>query len=167
MKAAGAGGARPAWPDLVWRWRRFDDLSVHELQNIYAARQEVFSLEQQCIFVDADGCDEHAFHLAAWSTRQREPVAYSRILDPGIKYVEASIGRVITMGAGRGCGLGRELMARSIAHAFATWPGVGIRISAQTRLQRFYEGFGFIAVGSPYPEDGIAHTEMHLHPSAV
>jgi ElaA protein len=148
--------------DLEWRWCRFDALGVRELQNIYAARQRVFALEQQCVYLDADGCDEEAFHLAAWSSRQREPLAYARVLDPGVKYEEASIGRVITWGAGRGRGLGREVVSRAIAAAAGVWPGAAIRISAQTRLERFYAEFGFVAMGAPYLEDGIDHTEMLL-----
>ena len=145
-----------------WRWCRFDALGVHELQHIYAARQRVFALEQQCIYLDVDGCDEQAYHLAAWSPTQREPLAYARVVDPGVKYDEVAIGRVLTWGAGRGCGLGRELVARSIEGAKAAWPTVPIRISAQSRLERFYEGFRFIAVGASYLEGGIAHTEMVL-----
>ena len=122
--------------DLVWRWCRFDDLGVRELQHIYAARQLVFAIEQQCIYLDVDGCDESAWHLAAWSAAQREPLAYARVLDPGVKYPEASIGRVITVGSGRRVGLGRELVARAIAGATTAWPGRAIRISAQTRLEQ-------------------------------
>jgi ElaA protein len=153
--------------ELAWRWCRFDDLSVRELQNIYTARQRVFSLEQQCIYLDADGCDESAWHLAAWSPAQREPLAYARVLDPGVKYAEVSIGRVITVGAGRGRGLGRALVTRSIVLTREAWPGMAIRISAQTRLERFYADFGFVAVGEPYLEDGIDHTEMLLGPGAA
>ena len=153
--------------DPVWRWCRFDDLSVRELQHIYAARQRVFAIEQQCIYLDVDGCDESAWHLAAWSPAQREPLAYARVLDPGVKYEEASIGRVSTVGAGRGIGLGRELVARAIAAADQVWPGGAIRISAQTRLERFYIEFGFVAVGPPYLEDGIEHTEMLRRPAPV
>ncbi len=154
--------AQAAMADPDWRWRRFDALRVHELQHIYAARQRVFSIEQRCIYLDADGCDEPAFHLAAWSPRQREPLAYARVIDPGVKYEEASIGRVVTVGVGRGRGLGREVVARAIAGAALAWPGMAIRISAQTRLERFYEGFGFEVVGVPYLEDGIDHSEMLL-----
>jgi ElaA protein len=154
-------------PDLAWRWCRFDELTVRELQHIYAARQLVFSIEQQCIYLDADGCDESAWHLAAWSPAQREPLAYARVLDPGVKYAEASIGRVITVGAGRGRGLGREVMVRAIAQAAQVWPGIAIRISAQTRLERFYVSLGFTAAGLPYVEDGIDHTEMLLAGTAV
>ena len=146
--------------DLAWRFCRFEELTVTELQYIYMARQKVFAIEQQCAYLDADGLDERAFHLAAWSTQQRDPLAYARLLHPGVKYAEASIGRVITTAAGRGRGLGRELVARALGHAQSVWPGGALRISAQTRLQAFYEGFGFAAVGPPYLEDGIDHTEM-------
>lgn len=145
---------------LDWRWRRFDALSVRELQRIHAARQRVFVVEQGCPFLDADGHDEQAFHLAAWRDGDAEPVAYARVLDPGVKYAEASIGRVITASACRGTGLGRELFARAVAGAEVAWPGVAVRISAQSRLERFYEGFGFVVVGERYLEDGIDHTEM-------
>ena len=151
-----------AWPDLRWRWRRFGRLGVHELQHIFAARQRVFALEQACIYLDVDGCDEHAFHLAAWTAAQPEPLAYARVLDPGVKYAEPSIGRVVTTPAARGRGLGREVVRRAVVRARQAWPGQGVRISAQSRLETFYAGFGFEAVGQPYLEDGIAHTEMLL-----
>lgn len=148
--------------ELRWRWCHFDELGVHELQNIYTARQLVFVLEQECAYLDADGVDEHSFHLAAWSGRQRGPLAYARVVAPGVKYTEPSIGRVITIGAARGTGLGRELVRRAVEHAQATYPGQGIRISAQSRLERFYAGFGFQRVGEDYLEDNIPHTEMLL-----
>lgn len=147
---------------ITWRWCRFDALSVHELNNIFMARQQVFSLEQQCIYLDADGFDEHSHHLAAWSAAARVPLAYARVVAPGLKYTEASIGRVITTAAGRGSGLGRELVRRAVAHCEQVHPGRGIRISAQSRLEAFYAGFGFSIVGERYMEDGIPHTEMVL-----
>jgi ElaA protein len=160
VNTAGVESPRPAWPELLWWCRRFDALELRELQYIYMARQKVFAIEQQCAYLDADGYDENALHLAAWSSLQREPLAYARLLDPGSKYGDASIGRVITTGVGRGCGLGRELVRRAIEQAGRAWPGAAIRISAQTRLETFYAGFGFVAVGAPYLEDGIDHTEM-------
>jgi ElaA protein len=159
--AALAGPLKPSpIVGLRWRWCRFDALSVHELQNIYAASQAVFALEQQCVYLDIDGYDEAAYHLAAWSPAERWPLAYARLLDPGTKYSEASMGRVITTAPARGRGLGRELVRRMLAHSAEAWPHGGIRISAQSRLERFYAEFGFVAVGPPYIEDGIPHTEM-------
>lgn len=144
----------------TWRWCRFDELDVHALDAIYRARQQVFSIEQACIYLDADGFDAQSFHLAAWASDRAVPLAYARVVHPGLKYAEPSIGRVITTGAARGTGLGRELVRRAVAHCGEAFPGHGIRISAQTRLERFYGGFGFVAVGAPYLEDGIPHTEM-------
>jgi ElaA protein len=160
--AAGPGPDAPllAAASLRWRWCRFGELDVVELQNIYAARQQVFGVEQQCIYLDADGCDEAAYHLAAWSPAHRMPLAYARLLDPGQKYPEPSIGRVLTTGPARGHGLGRDLVGRVIAHCAHVWPQRAIRISAQSRLERFYAGFGFVPIGEPYLEDGIPHTEM-------
>ncbi len=156
-----AGMTHPSHPNgPIWRWCSFDELSVFELQAIYRARQQVFAVEQQCAYLDADGFDAHAFHLAAWSDDRTLPLAYARVVHPGRKYAEPSIGRVITTDAARGTGLGRELVRRAIAHCAQAFPGQGIRISAQTRLERFYAEFGFAAVGAPYLEDGIAHTEM-------
>ena len=163
----GAEANADALGSIEWRWKRFDDLSVHELQNIYMARQNVFAVEQACAFLDADGHDEHGFHLAGWVAAQREPLAYARVLDPGTKYAgDASIGRVVTTGAARGTGLGRELMARAVAETVRAWPTAAIRISAQSRLERFYESFGFTIVGERYLEDGIPHTEMRRAPEA-
>jgi ElaA protein len=90
------------------------------------------------------------------------PLAYARIVQPGIKYAEPSIGRVLTTQASRGTGLGRELVGRAIEHCRAIYPREGIRISAQSRLEGFYAGLGFVVQGEPYLEDGIPHTEMLL-----
>lgn len=154
--------ARAGEPDtgLDWRFRRFDDLTPRELQAIYRARQEVFVLEQQCLYLDVDGLDERAFHLAGWSADGVRVLAYARLLEPGAKYEEASIGRVVTTAPARGRGIGRVLVGRAIGHAEDAWPGVALRISAQSRLDTFYAAFGFVPVGAPYLEDGIDHTEM-------
>jgi ElaA protein len=84
---------------------------------------------------------------------------------PGLKYDEPAIGRVITSPETRGSGLGRRLMAEGIQRCDATWPGRGIRISAQSHLARFYSEFGFVPVGEPYLEDNIPHLEMARSPS--
>ena len=156
----GTAVAEGAVHAAVWRLTRFESLTVHELQYIYMARQAVFSVEQQCAFMDADGLDERAHHLAAWSAAQREPLAYARLLEPGAKYAEPSIGRVITVAAARGRGLGREAMVRALGHVARLWPGSAVRISAQSRLEGFYGSLGFIVSGPRYLEDGIDHTEM-------
>ncbi len=151
--------------EIRWRCCSFGALSVAELDAIYRARQQVFVIEQACPYLDADGVDPQCWHLAAWSTAQAEPLAYARIVAPGVKYAEASIGRVITTAAARGSGLGRELVRRAVEEAEALFPGRGLRISAQAHLARFYGAFGFACVGEEYLEDNIPHIDMLRPPT--
>lgn len=146
--------------DLDWRLRAFDALTPRELRRILALRQLVFVVEQDCAFLDADERDERALHLAAWSEGEPLPLACARLLPPGLVAPEASIGRVVAAPAVRGTGLGRETMRRAIAAAESAWPGHGVHLSAQSRLERFYGGFGFVVAGPRYLEDGIEHTPM-------
>ena len=86
----------------------------------------------------------HAWHLLAWDERHSTPVlaGYLRVLDPGRKFAEPSIGRVLTVPPYRGIGFGRTLMAEGLARARLVWPGWPIRIAAQQRLERFYARTG-------------------------
>jgi ElaA protein len=145
---------------LTWRCCRLEELRPLELARIYRVRQLVFSIEQDCVYLDADELDEHSHHVAAWSPTQDLPLAYARLVDPGLKYAEPSMGRVITRAEARGTGLGRELVRRTVALSDEVYPGQGNRISAQSRLKAFYAGYGFKPVGSDYMEDGIPHLEM-------
>jgi ElaA protein len=150
--------------DLKWRFCSFAELTVHELQRIHTARQQVFVIEQTCVYLDADERDAQSHHLAAWSSAHTLPLAYARLVAPGVNYAEPSMGRVITTQAARGRGLGRELVKRVIENANTVYPGQGLRISAQSQLEAFYGAFGFVIVGERYLEDDMPHTEMLLRP---
>lgn len=150
---------QPALPAITWRCARLHELSPLELQRIHIARQQVFAVEQDCVFQDADEVDEQSAHLAAWC-EDGVLLAYARLVDPGVKYAEPSIGRVLTTAAARGTGVGRALVRRAVDHATTAFPGQGLRISAQLRLERFYADVGFVSVGEPYLEDGMPHVEM-------
>lgn len=154
-------------PPLRWQWRPFEELTVAELYAALQLRQAVFVVEQQCPYLDADGADHEAWHLLGWSTHDggastAAPVlgAYARVFRPGVKYAEASIGRVITNPVVRRTGMGRALMAEAVRRCASVAPGSDIRIGAQMYLERFYESFGFRRVSEPYDEDGIMHIEM-------
>ncbi|WP_047198344.1 GNAT family N-acetyltransferase [Caldimonas brevitalea] len=133
-------------------------MSLQGLYDVLALRQRVFILEQGP-YLDADGLDQHAWHLLGRDEAGRL-LAYLRVVDPGLKYAEPSIGRVVTDAAARGLGLGRRLVAEAVAGLDRLWPGHANRISAQTHLQAFYCAFGYQPVGEPYLEDGIPHIEM-------
>jgi ElaA protein len=161
----------------AWRIVRFNDLTAREVHDIYQARIEVFVLEQNCPFQDVDGADPACWHLftrgikgsdsfiaEGQAIKESDPfipiAAYCRIVPPGIKFAEPSIGRVLTTEAARGTGLGRVLMGEAVARTKALWPKEAIRIGAQARLEKFYNDFGFEKASDMYMEDGIPHIEM-------
>jgi ElaA protein len=147
---------------LHWQWKTFEELTLEELYRLLALRQEVFVVEQKSIYQDADGYDAGSHHLLGVAQGQEGAplAAYLRVLPPGLKYPEASIGRVVTSPKARGQGLGKDLVARGISFVEARFPGAPIRIGAQHYLLRFYESFGFRAEGGVYDEDGIPHIQM-------
>ena len=142
-----------------WRFARFDELTAREVHDILQVRAAVFVVEQTCAFQDVDGADPQCWHLFTRSGEGRI-VAYCRLVPPGIKYPEPSIGRVVTDRAARRTGAGRALMAEAIARAGKLWPDKALRIGAQMYLREFYSGFGFAQSSDPYDEDGILHIEM-------
>jgi ElaA protein len=152
---------------IDWQWTPFNDLTPAQLYAMLALRQQVFVLEQTCLYPDIDGLDPDAHHLLGWHTvdGKRELAATLRCLAPGVKYDEMSLGRVVTSPSTRGSGMGHQLIAEGISRAEALHPGHGIRIGAQAHLERFYGGYGFVTVTAPYDEDGILHVDM-LRPAS-
>jgi ElaA protein len=148
--------------DFFWQWSRFSELTAADLYAVVRLREAVFIVEQNCPYPDSDGRDPNAWHLLGWSQRStgRALVAYARIFEPGVRYDEASIGRVVTAPDVRGTGKGRALMAEALRRIDSLMPGQPIRIAAQRRLEDFYLGLGFKTVSDPYEEDGIIHVDM-------
>lgn len=146
---------------LNWVFKKFDELMPAELYAIMQLRNEVFVVEQDCVYQDADNKDQRSWHLAGWN--QEILAAYTRIIPPGVAYKEASIGRVVSSPKYRGTGTGRELMKMSISKAFDQFKCSEIKIGAQVYLTKFYQSLGFIPCSPEYLEDGIPHIEMLLH----
>ena len=124
---------------------------------IIRLRNEVFVVEQNCVFQDADNKDQHAHHLMIWDIENL--VAYARLLPKGLAY-EMSIGRIISSPVYRGTGAGKLLMSHAIDACNKLFGEGPIRIGAQLYLKKFYESFGFVQTGDMYLEDGIEHVEM-------
>ena len=143
---------------IKWMEKKFGDLSPYELYAILRLRNEVFVVEQACIFQDADDKDQECFHLMGFSNETL--VAYTRLVPPGVIYEEASIGRVVSSPSVRGTGAGRELMKQSLDHCHRLFGKGPVRIGAQLYLKKFYESFGFQQTSEVYMEDGIAHIYM-------
>jgi len=148
---------------VLWSEKPFQELTGGEVFSLMRLRSEVFVVEQDCVYLDLDDKDALSIHLfaceeeAAPGTAARAVV---RLVPPGVSYDEPSIGRVAIDLASRGSGLGEELMMRAIRACYRTWPGFGIRISAQQYLIGFYERMGFATVGEGYLEDDIPHIQM-------
>jgi ElaA protein len=145
---------------MIWILKKFDELVPRELYAIMQLRSEVFVVEQNCVYLDADNKDYHCHHVMGW--HDLKLVAYARIVPPGISYEEISIGRVVSSPAFRNTGTGKLLMQKSIEAARSLYPVGSIKIGAQLYLKKFYESFSFIQCSDTYLEDGIPHIEMRL-----
>ncbi|MEP6747675.1 MAG: GNAT family N-acetyltransferase [Bacteroidota bacterium] len=144
----------------TWICKPFNELTLHELYAILHLRNEVFVVEQHCVFQDADNKDQLSYHLMGW--QQSSLAAYTRLVPPGVAYDEPSIGRVVTAITVRGSGTGRELMQQSVIACKKLFGNNIIRIGAQLYLKEFYSSLGFVPTGGIYPEDGIEHIQMLL-----
>ena len=143
---------------IQWMLKKFDNLSAIELYKIMQLRNEVFVVEQNCVYQDADNKDISSWQFMGWENEKL--VAFTRLLPPGLAYEQASIGRVVTSPSARGSGIGKELMQQSIKEIKNLFGEVPIKIGAQLYLQKFYTSLGFVQTSEIYLEDGIKHIEM-------
>ena len=144
--------------DIEWRFKSFEGLTKTELHEMMILRQQVFVVEQDCPYQDADEKDKDSHHLIGYINGVL--VAYLRLVKPGISYVEMSFGRIVTAQSHRGTGLGVALMKEGIKQSITLYGTSKNRISAQSHLLPFYQRFGCESTGKEYLEDDIPHTEM-------
>lgn len=144
---------------INWEYKSFNELTTLQLYTILQLRNDVFVLEQACLYQDADGKDQASFHLCGWDENE-SLIAYCRILPPGLSYSQPSIGRVLTAFNHRKTGAGKLLMQQAIEECLEQFKCDQIKISAQLYLQKFYQALGFKTVGPSYLEDNIPHIEM-------
>ena len=136
----------------------FNALTPYELYVLLRLRNEVFVVEQNCMYLDTDNIDQVSHHLLLY--KEKELIAYARLIPPGISYAEISIGRVVTNIAYRGAGIGKQLMVASIDACKKLYGEGNIKIGAQFYLKNFYESFGFVQCSDVYDEDDIEHIKM-------
>ena len=155
--------------EIAWQWSQFADLTPYALYAALRVRSEVFVVEQHCAFLDIDGADQEEWHLLGWveSGGANAVAAYLRLLEPGCRFAEASIGRVLTAADFRRTGAGRAAMREGVRKSSEIYPQHAIRIGAQRYLESFYADFGFRPASEPYLEDGIAHIQMLRPADAV
>ncbi len=138
----------------------FDELTNNQLYELLQLRQEVFIVEQNCPYLDADDNDQESYHILGIDS-DRKLQAYTRIMPPGSSYEKySSIGRVLTTSAIRGKKQGVPLMQFSVDKTIDHWPNHSIKISAQTYIVKFYNSLGFKEMGEEYLEDDLPHIAM-------
>jgi len=120
-------------------------------------RTQVFVQEQGIDAKDEwDAADASAVH-AVITNRFGHPLGTARLLEksPGI----AQIGRMAVVRVMRGSGLGGQLLNALVDIAKARGDKE-VHLHAQCSVQAFYAREGFVPVGEPFDEVGIAHIEM-------
>lgn len=139
-------------------FKTFNELSPSELYEILRLRAEIFVVEQNCVYNDLDDLDQSAIHQ--FLIENNTIIAYARILPPGTRFPDFSIGRVVVKKSARMRGLGIELMKTAIDFLRNKYKPSKIKISAQKYLRKFYEDLGFEVLTEEYLEDGIPHFGM-------
>lgn len=142
----------------IWHFKKFNELTPEELYEILRLRNEVFVVEQQCIYNECDGKDYLCLQL--WCTLDDKIVASCRIVPPGVSYDEPSFGRIVSHPAYRHLKLGHQMMNYILEIAKNHYKTTKMRISAQVYLGKFYEKYGFKQVSEQYLEDTLPHMEM-------
>ncbi len=146
-----------------WYWYRFAELSNLQVYSYLKLRQEVFIVEQECIYPDIDGLDPQCLHLFGY---QQDNLTACLRLIPAKFHQSGNIalGRILSHASQRGSGIGKMLMNEAMAYVNQNFPGQKVQMSAQFHLQAFYQNFGFSTMGEVYEEDGIPHINMLFDP---
>lgn len=137
-----------------------EELSSHDLYRILKLRQDIFIIEQDCIYADIDDVDFFSEHL--YLKDEDLVIACSRIVPAHKKFDVPSIGRIAVHKNYRKKGLGKELVQRSL-DILSKKNIDTVIIEAQSYLQAFYESMGFQKSSEPYDVDGISHIKMNFH----
>lgn len=117
-------------------------------------RRIVF-IEEQAVPKDEewDGRDDACVHLLAYLDDR--PVGTARLLPDG------HIGRVAVLEAGRGLGIGAQLMRAAIDAAHQAGHREVV-LDAQVHALPFYQKLGFEVFGPEFLDAGIPHRSMRL-----
>jgi ElaA protein len=138
----------------------FSNLSVSQLYEILKLRQDIFVVEQQCIYMDTDDLDQDAWHVMLWDDDKL--VSYARVFMRDKEFKMAQIGRVVTDRRYRRQNHAFKVMQKAIEIAKDIYQAQQIYLEAQTYAISFYEKLGFKVTSEEFLEDGIPHVKMIL-----
>lgn len=134
--------------------KEFNDLDNIELYQILKLRNQIFVVEQNCIYQDVDDVDIKSFHV--FIKDEEKIISYARIFyDDGIH-----LGRFLTKEEYRNMGYGEKLLKEAFIFINNKYPKSTLKIEAQAYLKKYYEVMGFVAKSDTYLLDGIEHIKM-------
>lgn len=144
---------------MQWYDQSFQELTNHELLQIFELRARVFNEEQDSTYPDPDDQDQFARHVFAMDGDQL--VAYARYF---VEDGKATFGRVVVAPDFRKQGLGKKLVDHVMDGIQQHESGREIFIHAQYYIRHFYAEFGFTETGQPFMEADRKHIMM-IHPA--
>lgn len=137
----------------------FRELPPGLLYNILKLRQDVFIIEQNCIYEDIDQKDELSQHLCL--LYKETLIAYARLVPPTPTHSLPSIGRIVVAPEFRKQQFGKKIILKAL-DIFQKSGEHRVYIEAQYHLIKYYRIFGFEEKGEPYDLDGITHIHMEI-----
>ena len=137
---------------------KFNDFAPKELMDMFQLRQDVFIIEQDCIYPDIDGFDEQSLHVLL--QKEDKLIGYARILPAGVRYHLPSFGRFLIAKTERGHRYAHDMITYILNKMDYLYPDKDIKIQAQVYLKHFYSQYGFSPISKEYPEDDILHVDM-------
>jgi ElaA protein len=143
---------------MIWTLKKFDDLTVAELYSILQLRNEVFVVEQDCVYQDADNRDQSSFHFMGW-INSINCLYKDTATGPGLSGTFTRPGSHCT-----GCQEMVEQVKNWLNDRFNRLKNcladTAIRIGAQLYLLKFYTTLGSAQSVKSILKMGIEHIEM-------
>ena len=148
---------------IQWKWKLLQEMSPLEVYEVIQHREKIFVVEQNDVYLDADGIDLDAWHLMGIN-EDNVLISYARVILPDATNNVIKFGRLAVTKEYRGLGysgLAIEQIFDRIYHS--KYNNCIIEILAQSHLKNMYEKFGFETVGEVFNMGSIPHIKMqHL-----
>jgi len=126
------------------------------VSDIKALRTEVF-IEEQGFENEFDDIDNRATHVLIYDGKI--PVATGRLFSDDDNGEEYIIGRVCVKKEYRDKKLGRRVIL-ALEEDARKMGGKRVSVSAQCRVQGFYEALGYTATDDLHDDEGVPHVTM-------
>jgi ElaA protein len=145
--------------NLDWHWYTWAEFDAATLYELLKLRVAVFVVEQKCAYQELDGLDPQCEHLLV-RDGAGTLIGYLRLLPPGLKSAQPSLGRLLVAEGARSQGIARALAQEGVRGCQIRYAEHDIQIAAQQHLEAFYQSLGFVVASTPYLDDGIWHVDM-------